>query len=145
MPNLTRRRDPESRHECWHVYYGDVRVGAISIRVGVPNHVAPWGWSCGFYPGSRPGEHKTGAAASFDEARDAFEAAWRVFLAARTEDDFAAWRYSRDFTAWKYAMWEAGMKMPTQIESGRARCFCGAEIDNAGVRAHVLACHASAA
>jgi hypothetical protein len=29
MPKLTRRRDPSARQECWHVYYGDVRVGTI--------------------------------------------------------------------------------------------------------------------
>jgi hypothetical protein len=22
--------------ECWHVYYGDVRVGTMAIRVGIP-------------------------------------------------------------------------------------------------------------
>jgi len=26
MPALTRRRSPDAREECWHVYYGDVRV-----------------------------------------------------------------------------------------------------------------------
>jgi hypothetical protein len=27
------------------------------IRVGVPHHEDPWGWICGFYPGSEPGEY----------------------------------------------------------------------------------------
>jgi hypothetical protein len=40
---------------------------------------------CGFYPGSHPGEHQDGTAASFDEARSDFEAAWKIFLAKRTE------------------------------------------------------------
>jgi hypothetical protein len=30
MTALTRH--PEARDECWHVYYGDVRVGAIAIK-----------------------------------------------------------------------------------------------------------------
>ena len=27
MPALTRRRSPDAPDECWHVFYGDVRVG----------------------------------------------------------------------------------------------------------------------
>jgi hypothetical protein len=34
MPALTRRRSPDAPDECWHVYYGDVRVGTIAIRTG---------------------------------------------------------------------------------------------------------------
>jgi hypothetical protein len=51
---LTRRRCPD-RPDCWHVYYGDVHVGVISIRTGSPHEEDLWGWSCGFYPGSEPG------------------------------------------------------------------------------------------
>ena len=39
MPELTRRRYRE-RQDCWHVYYGDVHVGTIARRVGIPH--APW-------------------------------------------------------------------------------------------------------
>ena len=88
MPELTRRRDFESRQECWDVYYGDVHVGTITIRSGNPNDTAPWEWRCGFYPGSAPGECTYGTAADFDQARTDFEAAWRVFLSKRTEADF---------------------------------------------------------
>jgi hypothetical protein len=35
MPELTRRRSIEAREECWHVY-GDVRVGTIAKRAGIP-------------------------------------------------------------------------------------------------------------
>jgi hypothetical protein len=34
-------------------------------------------------------------------------------------------------------MWDARMKMPTQTQDGRARCFCGAEITNATAGDHV--------
>src|SRR3954447_17356395 len=91
MPAVTRRRYPE-RQDCWHVYYGDVHAGTIAIRVGCPHDEDPWEWSCGFYPGSRPGEIQAGTAESFDHARADFEAAWRVFLAGRREVDFEAWR-----------------------------------------------------
>jgi len=55
IPALTRRRYPERPH-CWHVYYGDVRVGTIAIRSGIPHDEDRWGSSCGFCPGSHPGE-----------------------------------------------------------------------------------------
>jgi hypothetical protein len=73
MPTLTRRRDIEAPDECWHVYYGDVRVGTITKRVGIPFDEDPWGWSCGFYPGSHPRECTNGAPATFDQARAEFE------------------------------------------------------------------------
>jgi hypothetical protein len=111
MPVLTRRRSEDHREECWHVYYGDVHVGTIAIRVGVPYHEDPWGWICGFYPGSEPGEYTDGTAVTFDKARADFERAWKVFLSKRTEADFQAWRDQRDWTERKYAMWERGERL----------------------------------
>jgi hypothetical protein len=35
MPELTRRRS-EDRQDCWHIYYGDVRAGTITMRVDNP-------------------------------------------------------------------------------------------------------------
>src|SRR5438445_6740246 len=53
MPLLTRRRSKDDPHrETWLIYFGDVRVGAIGRRAGVPNSAPQWGWSCGFYPGT---------------------------------------------------------------------------------------------
>jgi hypothetical protein len=72
MPALTRRRYPE-RRDCWHVYYGDVKVGTIAVRSGIPHDEDPWEWVCGFYPGCGPGEHTNGTATTFDEARAGFE------------------------------------------------------------------------
>jgi hypothetical protein len=77
MPARTRRRDRDRREECWLIYYGDVRVGFIAIRSGIPNNQAPWGWRCGFYPGSEPGEYTSGTATTFDQARADFEKAWQ--------------------------------------------------------------------
>jgi hypothetical protein len=42
---LTRRRSPDAPDECWHVYFGDVRVGTIAIRTGMPPGEDPWGWA----------------------------------------------------------------------------------------------------
>src|SRR6202789_3472538 len=100
MPELTRRRYLE-RPDCWHVYYGDVRVGTIAKRVGIPFDEDPWGWSCGFYPGSHPGECTNSASATFDQARAEFEEAWAIFLSNRTEAYFQEWRHQRDWTARK--------------------------------------------
>jgi hypothetical protein len=96
----------------------------------------------GRYPGSRRGEIQSGTSATFDEARADFESAWKIFLSNRTEADFQAWRYQRDSTAWKYAMWDAGLKMPTQLPSGRSKCFCGADLTISGVPDHVRSAHA---
>ena len=114
MPELARHRSSDAREECWHVYYGDVHAGTIAIRSGSPYDEDPWEWTCGFYPGSHPGEHQNGTAATFD-----FEGAWRVFLSKRTDADFQAWRDQRDWTARKYVMWEAG-----------ERCPCGETFDS---------------
>jgi hypothetical protein len=149
MPALTRRRNSEAPYECWHVYCGDVHVGTIAIRSGIPHDEDPWGWSCGFYPGCHPGEHTYGSADTFDQARADFEAAWRVFLSKRTEADFQAWRNQRDRTAAKYAAWERGEKLPSQIPSSLMRCPCGVRFDShdsAGSyvhRGHITAAHAA--
>src|ERR1700730_17178599 len=64
MPALPRRRSPDAREECWHIYYGDVQVGTIAIRIDIPHDEDPWGWDCGFYPASHPGEHRSGTTAT---------------------------------------------------------------------------------
>jgi hypothetical protein len=112
MPALTRRRSPDHRQECWQIYYGDIHAGTIIERVGNPHDTEPWEWRCGFYPGSRPGECRSGTAATFDEARADFEGAWAVFFSKRTEADFQAWRDQRDWTAEKYRRFDRGERMP---------------------------------
>src|SRR5260370_6167930 len=82
-----------------------------------PHDEDPWEWHCGFYPGSEPGEQQNGTAATFDEARADFEAAWQVFLSKRTEADFQACRDQRYWTARKYALWDAGERVPSQKPS----------------------------
>jgi hypothetical protein len=128
MPTLTRRRYTE-RPDCWHIYYGDVHVGTIAIRVGNPIDTDPWQWNCGFYPGSQPREHTCGTSPTFDQARADFERAWAVLLSNRTEWDFEEWRYARDFHAWKHAMWAAGKKLDTQYPTSMRECPCGTSFD----------------
>jgi hypothetical protein len=113
MPILTRRRYPE-RGDCWQVFYGDVHVGTIARRSGVPVDADQWGWHVGFYPGTDPGKGRSGIGATFDEAKAGFEAAWLQFLPTLTEDSFQEWRDQRDWTARKYAMWARGERLPSQ-------------------------------
>jgi hypothetical protein len=122
MPALTRRRYPE-RPDCWHVYYGDVRVG-------IPPGEDPWGWTCGFYPGCHPREQTHGTAETFDQPRAAFEEAWRVFLSSRTDADFREWRRQHDWTARKYAVWERGELLPSQKPNSMMCCPCGETFDS---------------
>jgi hypothetical protein len=77
-------------------------AGTIGELAGAPNDVDQWGWSCGFYLGSHPGEHSSGTAADFETARVEFEASWRIFSTKRTEADCQKWRHQWDFTAQKY-------------------------------------------
>ena len=144
MPKLTRRRYPEARDECWHVYYGDVHAGTLAIRSGNPHDTEPWECRCGFYPGYRPGECRSGTADSFEEARTEFEAAWKVFLSNRTEADFQEWRDQRDWTERKYALWDAGKRLdppshgPGKPRSRFMKCPCGDIFDMRGPAEVVL-------
>jgi hypothetical protein len=95
MPTLARRRAKDTHQECWHIFYGDVHVGTITERAGVPHDVDQWGWQCGFYPLTHRHEHAEGTAASFNQARDAFEAAWKAYLPKCTPADFEEYRRQR--------------------------------------------------
>jgi hypothetical protein len=144
MPALTRRRDPKARRESWIVIYGNVCVGTIGLRAGVPTHVEQWGWRCGFPQVNDRGLRTQGTAATFEEARADFEAAWSAYLPRCTEADFEAYRRQQAWTHWKYQMHETGCRLPTQVTELRSRCFCGAEIGPA-CEEHVYASHMEAA
>jgi hypothetical protein len=129
MPTLTRRRYPE-RTDCGHVYYGDVHVGTIAARWGIPPGEDPWGWSCGFYPGTQPHQDSAGTAATLDLARIDFETVWQALLPTLTDADFERWRDARDLTERKYAMWERGEKLLSQIPTTLMTCPCGIRFDS---------------
>lgn len=141
QPQLTRRRDNDPHRTGWFVYFGDVLVGHIGTRTGVPNHAPQWGWRCGFYPGCDPQHATGGVAESFEEARAGFEQAWNRLSATRTEAHYELWRQSRDFHAWKGRMQAARLPLPSQRTSGRSHCFCGEELTVAGVPDHVQTKH----
>jgi hypothetical protein len=129
MPALTRRRYPE-RADCWHVYYGEVHVGTIAKRTGVPPDEDPWGWSCGFYPGSHPGGMHERIGRNFRPGPRRLRS--RVAGVSGEADGrrFSGWRDARDWTARKYAMWERGERLPSQKPSSLMTCPCGEVFDS---------------
>jgi hypothetical protein len=138
MPELTRRRVHE-QPETWHVIYDGVHVGTISERSGNPTGTDAWRWSCGFYPGSHPGECRDGTAPDFQAARDAFAAAWEKYLPLRTEENFEEWRQHDAYTAEKYRRLDAGIR-PELPPSNRMLCPCGVVFNShapAEVQIHV--------
>jgi hypothetical protein len=141
MPALTRRPNDDPHRTGWHVYYGDVHVGAIGTRAGVPVSAPQWQWSCGFYPGLEPGQRTSGVAEDFETARAGFEDDWRRLMPQLSENAFEEWRQTRAFHAWKEKMWECGRRLPTQERSGRSACFCGAAIDMETADRHILDAH----
>jgi hypothetical protein len=145
MTNLTRRPSNDDRDESWHVYYGDVCIGWIGKRAGVPSDGDQWGWRCGFSPGCEPGQQSAGSADSFELARADFEGAWSDLLPKLSGADFEAWRRQRDTTAWKYRMWDYGLKLPAQLTSGESRYFCGEVITTATAFDHAATAHRNGA
>ena len=43
MSALTSRRDPDAHHKTWLIHHGDVHIGTIRMRAGVPGSVDQWG------------------------------------------------------------------------------------------------------
>jgi hypothetical protein len=51
--------------------------------------------------------------------------------------DLLDYRRHRASDARKRAIWDVGCKLPTQTADGRARCFCGAEINISDMNEHI--------
>jgi hypothetical protein len=55
--------------------------------------------------------------------------------------DFEAYRRNQAFHKWRHRTWSEGLKMPTQLASGRSKCFCGAVINLENTEQHVYTLH----
>jgi hypothetical protein len=141
MTALTRRRNNEPHREGWRIFHGDIQVGTIARRAGVPLDAEQWSWTCGFYPGLEPGQTRAGSAPSYEAARSEFERAWRQLLPELAPESFETYRRHLAFERWKQCMWKEGFKMPTQLTGGRSQCFCGTPIDVASTEQHVYQAH----
>lgn len=133
MPALTRRRSTNPHQVTWRVYYGDVPVGTIGERAGVPVDVDQWQWTCGFYPGLEPGQHRHGIARTFAEARAGYEADWNHLLPQIPEGAFDEWRRDYECRAELKAKRERGERLDSEIPSSVMLCACGIRFDS-----HVL-------
>lgn len=142
MPLTRRPRNVEGRFESWLIFDGDLGVGRIEERQGVPLHVDKWQWSCGFYPGcDLRTQIRNGTAETFDAARAAFQQAWDWLEPQVTPAMRLEWLRDRAYAAWKYQMKDLGYRMPTANTTGRSKCFCGADITIADAAAHIYAEH----
>jgi len=130
MTTLARRRSTDPHRESWSIYYGDVRIGTIGERAGVPGEVDQWGWSLGFYPGLEPGQHRSGSAATFDQARAQFEVAWANLLPQIPGGGFDEYRRDREYRAEIRAIHARGEKLPSEVPSSLMRCVCGVTFDS---------------
>ncbi len=68
MIEMIRRRDPR-RPDPWKIYFGDVCIGDIGPRAGVPTTVDQLEWYCGFVPPAHRGVD-AGALLSIYTTRD---------------------------------------------------------------------------
>ena len=93
MTELIRRKD-RHRADCWQIYFRRHPCRHHRQKRRQSERHAARQWHVGFYPGSNPGEQRGGTAPDFEQAREAFGTAWRVFSAKRTEADYQAWRFS---------------------------------------------------
>ena len=84
-------------------------------------------WSCGFYPGLHPGQHRYGIAATFEEARAGFEADWVPEI---PEGAFDEYRRVRNYKAEIRAIHARGEKLPSEVFSSMMRCVCGVQFDS---------------
>ncbi|WP_213291117.1 hypothetical protein [Bradyrhizobium sp. sGM-13] len=83
MIELIRRRDPHGP-DRWKIYFGDVCIGDIRPRAGVPTTVDQLEWYCGFVPPAHRGVDAGGTAIDLHDVRQKFEAAWRNLRTAFT-------------------------------------------------------------
>jgi hypothetical protein len=83
----------DSKVDVWHLYFGDVQVGTIRMRSGVPNDIDQWRWTCGF--DSQRFRIAEGTAPTFALARAKLEEAWQAYLPGA---DFAQHREQRACT-----------------------------------------------
>jgi len=116
---------PDAKQECPQIFYGDVRLGTIAKRIGIPNDQPRWGWSCGFYPGSDPGDCTNGSAATFLRAISRLPGA---SVCQSDRGDFQE-RDQQESTERKYTMRTQGERMPSQKPTSLIRCTCAQVFD----------------
>ncbi|MEY9744936.1 hypothetical protein ABIF65_004310 [Bradyrhizobium japonicum] len=77
-----------------------------------------------------PGRWRSGIAATFEAAREAFEIAWSETQPSVPESAFDEWRRDRDWRAAVAAKRARGEKLDSEIRSTLMRCVCGTTCDS---------------
>ncbi|WP_247310149.1 MULTISPECIES: hypothetical protein [unclassified Bradyrhizobium] len=77
-----------------------------------------------------PGTWRRGIAATFETAREAFEAAWTELRITIPDAAFAEWGHDRDWRAGIAAKRARGEKLDSEIRSTLMRCVCGTTFDS---------------
>ena len=131
------------QQETWRIYYGDVRSGrSASAQARPMRSTSGNGASASIRSTTgRVERQPKGIARTFEQARAAFEAAWPDYLAGCTQADFAENLRRRASTPGKYRVHDTGAPLPTQLPSGRSKCFCGAPLTNDTIDAHIQQAH----
>ena len=137
MPTLTRRRDPDAPQETWHIHYGDVQVGMIGSRAGVPADADRWGWVVGLASRRARERDRQELRCGARHRRGGVAVAPAQRHGSRLHRISAAPR-ARHVEACHVG---SGLGAATQVADGRSTCFCGAAIGIADVEQHVLAAH----
>jgi hypothetical protein len=115
MPELTRRGSPDAPDECWHVFYGDVRVGTIALRTGMPPGKVLGAGHAASIPAAIPANARTAPRPRSPRPAPTSRQRGGYFCQNRTEADFQAWRDQRDWTAEKYRRFDRGERMPPDL------------------------------
>ncbi len=76
------------------------------------------------------GQHRSGSAATFDQARADFEQAWRSLLPKIPASAFEEYRRDREHRTEIRAIHARGEKLPSEIPSSLMRCVCGVNFDS---------------
>jgi hypothetical protein len=128
MPAPTRRRSNDPHRESWSIFYGDVRIGTIGKRVGVPIEVDQWGWSLGFRPRTRTASIRLGC--NLRPARAVFEAEWAALRPQIPAGAFEEYRRDSQHRGEIRAILARGERLPSETPSSLMRCVCGVTFDS---------------
>ncbi len=126
-PALTRRLINEE-HETWAIMRDDIRVGTIGLRTGQPNGMPAWAWFCGFDPGCAPGQHRSGVADSFEEARASFQRAWEHLQTVMPADAYERHREWQEHD--RIRMQRIADKWTPPVFDGWMPCVCGVRFNS---------------
>jgi len=140
MPELTRRR----RHNCWHIYYGDVTSGRLPSASAIRTIPTPGNGAAASIPARIRAKHRSDTAATFDDAAPISSARGRCFYQTAPRPIFRHGATREIGTERKYALRDAGKRLePPNYGPGKPcsrfmKCPCGEVFDMHGPEAVLM-------